>query len=192
MERKQIKLLSTATTGLGDEDELLAVCIGNAGEAVQSIRTYVKKVTDRDKVLKSQEYHQITPEQSMRGRSEQAFVDALAEEMKDSVFFTYNPSFQSKFIGRLGLMPALYNLPLFIKGADSKMLMYDKDSESLDAIQQCLAKRMGGTMAMNKLAAQHGAEKSVIELPVEFSCRALIVLWDYLQEIPVTVQGTFL
>ena len=192
MEKRRIKLISTATTGLGDDDELLAVCISEPGTPISSVRTMVKKIDDRDKVLKSQEYHQISPEKSHLGYEGKAFADALAEEMKDSVFFTYNPQFQTKFIGRLGLMPTLYNLPLFIKGAESRIMLFEDEASTLDAIQKTFAQRMGGTMSMNKLAAAHSVSQTAIELPVEFSCRALIVLWKYLQELPCLVQGTLL
>lgn len=193
METRNVKLVSTATTGLQDDDELLAVNIIEPEDAGSLSRTYFKRVDDRNKVIRAQEYHKITPETSMAGRPSESFVEAITNELSDSVVFTYNPLFQIKFLERQGIhVPAVYNLPLFLKGAEMRLLLFDDESRSLDSIESTLSKKAGAPQAFSKLTQSFGLTPSVIELPLQFSCRVLLEAWNRLKALPAKVQGTFL
>lgn len=192
-EGRSVKLISTATTGLsGDDDELLAVSVLNPEDVGSVIHTYFKRVDDRDKVLKSQPYHKITPEMSMEGRTEEDFVNVVNEELDNSIVFTYNPSFHSKFLAKQGIETRLYSLPLFLKGAEMRMVLFDDEAGSINALEETFTRKAGAVKKFNKLTAELGLSPVSLELPLQFSCRALLALWKRLVEIPALVQGTLL
>lgn len=194
-------MLATATTGLDDDDELIAVAIrvmampGRDIEWPQN-RLIVRSV-DRDKLLKAQPYHQISPEYMTNNALEdEEFNATLAQWLDNYEAFTYNPPFQVKYItGQLTNPPARmpHDLPLLMKYANMHLVLDGETTESVDTLETAAAQMAGRGQSFKKLCSTYAlAPLLPPALPLESSVDQLASLWERLCLVDCEVQQTLL
>lgn len=194
-------MLATATTGLEDDDELVAVAIrvmtvpGRDIEWPQN-RLIVRNV-DRDKLLKAQPYHQISPEyMADNAMEDDEFNATLAQWLDSYEVFTYNPAFQVKYMtGQLANPPARFphDLPLFLKYANMHLVLDGDTVASLDTLETAAAQMAGRGQSFKKLCATYAiAPLLPPALPLESAVDQLAALWERLCLVDCEVQQTLL
>ena len=192
-------MIATATTGLDDEDELIAVAVlapAWAYRAAEIRRLFVRNV-DRDKLLKSEKYHcfkdQYVQEHAV---ADGDFTTAVAEFLDNYELFTYNPKFQADFLTRVFTeTPAcmLHNLPLLLKLANMHVTLETKDTATVDALETAAGKLAGNSPAFKRMCEVNAVEPLLPPaLPAESAVHQLAQLWRKLGETDVNVQMTLL
>lgn len=194
-------MLATATTGLDDDDELVAVAakvIEWPGVDIEwpADRLIVRNV-DRDKLLKAQAYHQISPEyMAQNALDDEEFNRTLRSWVDNYEIFTYNPQFQHSFICRqLPLAPGRvpHDMPMLMKLANMHLVMDRDDVESIDTLETLAARVAGKAQGFKRLCDVNGLTAlQPPALPVESSVHSLAQLWTRLCAIECQVQETLL
>lgn len=178
---------ATATTGIKPAtDKLLAFATLESG--VQ--RLLIRRL-DHDSVLQSLEYTDITEEQVLsEGLDEEDFIDAVQEALKGKTLFTYRPSFHMGFLENTlnELPPRMYDLPLLLRAAESRMVLGTKDSDRLAELEDRLYDMVGKPPGFKKMCSLRGLDFEIGELPIIQSVHHLQSLWGLLLELPISVQ----
>ena len=188
--------MATATTGLSPDDETMAVgwraYDTDTGEWIVGS---VYRNVDSDRLMTSQEYHQISVDY-LRANAcdDEQFRLAVQDVFAGHAVLTYNPAFQRKYLEKvLGATVTMYNLPALVKGANVRAPVDDVDTASLETLEAyCL--RVGGKPgSLTKITAQYRVDGLLPPaLPFESAAYQLLGLLKVLQQIPVVVQGTLL
>lgn len=192
-------MLATATTGLDDDDELLAVAVLAppwGGRTTPERRLLVRTVPE-DLLLKSQRYHQVTAMyMQAHAVSDEAFREGLAGYLDNCEVFTYNSRFQTDFLTRfLGTPPVreLHNLPLLLKLANMHLRVESRDIADVGQMETLAAKSAGAPPTFKKVCDVNAAEPlRPPALPVESAVHQLACLWEKFCAVPVEVQMTLL
>lgn len=194
--KKPLAVMATATTGLSQDDETMAVgWRAYDTDTREWVVGSVYRNVDSDKLMASQEYHQISVEY-LRANAcdDEQFRLAVQDVFAGHVVLTYNPAFQRKYLEKaLGTPVPMYNLPAILKGANVRAPLDDVDTASLETIEAyCL--RIGGKPgSLTKVTAQYRVEGLMPPaLPFESAAYQLLGLLKVLPQIPVVVQGTLL
>lgn len=188
--------MATATTGLSQDDETIAVgWRAYDTDTREWVVGSVYRNVDSDKLMASQEYHQISVEY-LRANAcdDEQFRLAVQDVFAGHVVLTYNPAFQRKYLEKaLGTPVSMYNLPAILKGANVRAALDDVDTASMETLEAyCL--RIGGKPgSLIKVTAQYRVDGLMPPaLPFESAAYQLLGLLKVLPQIPVVVQGTLL
>lgn len=188
--------MTTATTGLGMDDETIAVGWRAFDENTNDwVVGSVYREVDNDKLMASQEYHQITSDY-LRANAcvDEQFRLEVNDVFAGHAVFTYNPPFQLRYLEKvLGGTVPMHNLPAFIKGANVRQTVDDIDTATLETLEAyCL--RVGGKPgSLQKLTSLYRVGGLLPPaLPFESAVYQLLGLLQLLQQIPMVVQGTLL
>lgn len=189
-----ICFLATATTGLNPGlDKLLGVSLcryrpqDEAGQTLQLIHN-----VDRLLLLKGERYHKIS-ESLMQsdGIDTQDLSDRFDEFTQGCTFLSYNPEFQEKFLNAVLRNPVhIYDLPLLLRGAETRMVWDREELASLDEITKTFSKVIGKVPSMKQLLRLNNmiADPPFGILPMTYFCAALSGLWEKFDLIPLAVQ----
>ncbi len=139
MSEQPVKLLATATTGLDSSDDLLAVAVMDLdahGAAVRSTLA-MQRLQDKDKLLKAQQFHGISWDRMMQtGMDRDAFKQTVAGLLAAGTVLSYNPGFQMTFLSSVvDTVPAIHNLPLLWKGAETRYAPTEEQAASVGALE---------------------------------------------------------
>lgn len=182
--------ISTATTGLKPEtDELLGVCITTLDEPGK--QKLMLRRLPADRLAPAAEFHGITTSTvDAHGVSDEELMDTLATVFDNHPVFTYNPAFQVDFLFKL--LPreeALFNLPLLLKCANSRMTIELPANPDLLYMQVAAARLVGQKVTFRQICSQFGvSDLDASKLPLERSLSMLLKLWEHLREFPAIVQ----
>lgn len=184
-------MITTATTGLKEEeDQLIGVCLKEPGAAA-SPRTVLRRVPE-ELLAKGREYHRVTRTASDRGVSDREFRAELDRLTERHVLFSYNPAFQ-----RLWLSPwtttgfvMVYNLPLLLKAAMSRQVIRLREEDTMSDLETVCYRLAGNTPGFARMVKSLGLEEPSEELwlPMERNLLLLDDMWRRTVSLPACVR----
>ena len=186
---KDILLFSTATTGLKPgRDELIALSYNKIAEDGSVVSdTIFRGDADADLLDKSNQYHSLSASiLCEKGLDGDDFGKAIADVMKDCTCLTYRPSFQYSFLDSVvghidGPYTHLYDLPLLVKGAASKM-MFDEleEANTLVSLEKFLMSVFKTSPSIKSVCERFSISYDVPPsvYPVEHYADCLLALWS--------------
>jgi hypothetical protein len=194
---EDILLFSTATTGLGADDVLLAFSYAKISGNGDVHKDTVYRLVSEDLCHKGMEYHKITPERMIAHGWLQGDFEAQINEVTSNfkcAMFSYNPSFQWKALTVMaGLAPKMIcDLPLFLKAAESRIAISKEDMTHLTTLgdlQGYLETLYKKPPSMKTMMKGRGFTEDVSsdELPVEQNVNILCRFWELLGEQELVV-----
>ena len=179
---KDVAFVSTATTGLhAQSDKLIAVAIAkDNGE-----RDLLIRETPLDLLMPTSSIHLIDSTlMSNQGLPEESFREAVADALAGCVIFSYFPSFQQAFLGQIDILEPIYDLPVFVKAAESKMVfpddLWDQDLSSVEF--DLITKYHISRPRWKAFVDSHNLTPSTFGMiPAECNAEALLKAWDLLK-----------
>ena len=178
-----VRCLSTATTGVHDEDELIAVSTKEPG----SPTTTIIRSIDVDKLEPAMEYHRITPELVReRGMQDNEFKRELSN-MVGGIMLSYNPAFHVKYISALddSVDFKCVDIVLIWKAANANLAV--SSDMSLQELQAYIMASLGKANAFKRVAASSGFSDFEYLLPCENSACAVEWIYSQLALFPLTL-----
>ena len=181
------KFAVVATTGLKEEDEIIALsyCGGEGAP-----KTIIRRILDQDKLLAAYDIHKFSPEVVRdSGMDDGQFMDIVRQDLAGPVF-TYNPAFQESFLARIdpsGESPVRFvDLPLLWKGMNVYMEL-SPDITDVIKLQEAVKKFVGKAPGFTRLAKTlFLSQPYPAAYPCEGSCALLQGLFGVLDaELPV-------
>lgn len=192
-----ICFLTTATTGLSkSEDKLLGVsmCRYNRDETGQNMQ--LLHTVPREMILKGEQFHHISEALVQeKGLCTEDLRTQLQEFTQDCTVFSYNPEFQSAFLNPvLNSVIPIYDLPLFLRGAEARMVWDTEELESLNSISKVFRKVVGKVPSLKQLCKLYRIEPTppFDMLPMTYFCAVLASLWERLDQLYVSEQADLL
>ena len=188
-EGKDILLFSTATTGLKPgRDELIAFSYNKIAEDGSVVSDIIfRGDADMDLLEKSRQYHLLSDDiLCEKGLDGDDFGKAIANVMRDCTCLTYRPSFQYSFLDSVvghidGPYTHLYDLPLLVKGAASKM-MFDEfeEANTLVSLEKFLMSVFKTSPSIKSVCERFSISYDVPPsvYPVEHYADCLLALWN--------------
>ena len=199
MEKKPV-MIAVATTGLDDDDELIAVGL-HAVPGYEMDEGWTSKVLcrhiDHDLLEKSAQHHGFTDKYlEDNAVSDEDFNAQLADVLDNFETFTYNPAFQMKFLVKQlwleGRFP--HNLPQMFKYANMHLILDSKDTVTIDTLETAASSSIVGRAPSLKRLCDANALEPLPPpaLPVESSVHQLALIWEKLGNVDCQVQESLL
>ena len=121
---------------------------------------------------------------SEQGLPEDAFLEAVADELAGCMLFSYFPSFQQAFLGQVNVMEPVYDLPLLVRAAESHLVfpdeLFEKDLASVE--YELMTKYHIARPKWKSFLESHSLPASEFGmLPAESNAEALLKAWDLLK-----------
>jgi len=198
MNTDSLTVLATATTGVSDHDELIAVSTATLGNDTSKPRgKFMMRKVPVDKLLPAQQYHGISEQQMQEhGMDDDSFKACLADAINGApALLVYNPGFQKQFLdpylpseGHIDLL----NLPLLVKGAMAGIMLFQDKLPNARALEDTFYKIIGAAPNFKRFCEQMDIRPRYDDLlPVEASCdcleQALLRLDAYQEQLQRTL-----
>lgn len=180
-------LLTTATTGVKPEDTLIAAFSIDLSDRSTSL---VMRHISNELLAPAAQYHGIM-EQEMRSFAmpEDLVKRTLEELFAEHTVFSYNPVFQTDFIGRfLGDTVSVVDLPAIVQAADMRTSRLEGDSPA--QLEASAMRLIDKPPAFRAICRRYGLQPRAFLLPLQASGWQLDELWARLSEIPVPEPQT--
>lgn len=180
-------LLTTATSGVGDHDELILVRVADPEEGQE--HTFYRQVS-AENVLKTQEYTGIQVEDiSRRGMADEAFKAALQDVCQDKLLLTYNVPFQLKYLAPYVELK-LHSLPLWFKATGTRLPADEQDIADAVSLDKWAARSYGKDPTFKSVTKQLGIDPwNGTGLYVDWTTAAMRLMWGRMGQVGALVQG---
>lgn len=189
---KKYTFMSIATTGLKDEDHIIALTFTDLDS--DKVTSFYRSGAD---VLANQQYHGISETQYAEHALEsEAFDKAVCDYLKDKIVVTYNLSFMMKFLSRdalqswaMPVLPTLLDIAQIWQWISTNQVFQDMEEADLQHMMQTMSNWGSQRKAIKKVLAEiiPGWELSgACPQPFEMAF-GLKASWQSLQDYPVSL-----
>ena len=195
MTAKNAAFLSIATTGLGEDDELIYIEMVCPDENWAPRKMGACRRVAEDKLLKSAEYHKISAGDIRQyGMDDDTFRAMVQVWLDTHKVFTYNPEFTQKFLERHGLKATLFDFPQILKWIERRDIKDDAEVHTLEDMARAAKKAGSATFKNAMLQHPWPVQETWINemLPCEQNAWKLWHLYQGTASIEALIQETFL
>ena len=170
---------SAATTGISSDSQLIAVAY-----YTENGPGLLMKATQEEDLLPAFEYHGIDVSTNCRlGVQEEEFKEQLASLFSRHTGLTYNVKFQFQQLAQLLEDPSMYDLCVLVKAAESRMIVPEHATNSLDTMFRFLVQEGHFGRVPFKQMLEHRSLSAMPPagvLPVEHNAECL---WRLMQTL---------
>ena len=174
-------LLTTATTGLKEEDELIAAFTITGNQETELLM----RSLPTEKLSPASVFHGIGPQEVRSfGQPDDLVRSQLDELFAHHSVFSYNPEFQTDFLSRFGDgQYVVHDLPLILQAADMRVPLCEV--RTLSELESEASRLVGKPPSFKSICRRYSIAPRELLLPLQSACWQLRGLWARLAEIPV-------